>query len=102
VYKIRFSIYIRSSVCFSVYVRKVVIDVILKIAFLLFLLYIFCRIRFTAVSVVMLVRYVSSFTKVCATRFSVNKSSEKIYISIFKVSVEVALYTFTIIRRYFF
>jgi hypothetical protein len=88
-------------VCFSIHVRKVVAGVALKIAFLPLLPRALCRMRLIAVSVVMLVRYVSSLAEVCATRSSVNKSSGGIYVSIFKVFIKVALYTSAIIRRHF-
>jgi hypothetical protein len=86
---------------FSVHVRRVVIDIALKIVLLPLLLRALCRMRFTAVSVAILMRYVSSLAIVCATRSSVNKSSERIYISIFKAFVEVTLYAPAIIRRHF-
>jgi hypothetical protein len=92
---------VRSPVRFSVHVRRIVIDVALKIVFLRLLLRALCRMRFTAVSVAMLVRYVSSFAAVCATRFSVNRSNGGICVSIFKIFIKVALYASAIIRRYF-
>jgi hypothetical protein len=92
---------VKSPVRFSVYVRRVVIGVILRIVFLPLLLRALCRMRFTAVSIAMLVRYVSSFAAVCATRSSINKSSGEIYISIFNVFVEMALYAPAITRKHF-
>jgi hypothetical protein len=92
---------VKSPVCFSVHVRRVIAGVALGIAFLPLLPRAFYRMRFTAVSVVMLVRYVSSFAEVYATRSSVNRLSGEIYISIFKIFIKMALYTFAIIRRHF-
>jgi hypothetical protein len=49
---------------FSVHARRVVAGVALKVAFLPLLLRALCRIRFTAVSAAILVRYVSSLVMV--------------------------------------
>jgi hypothetical protein len=88
-------------VCFSVHVRRVVAGVALEIALLPLLPRALCRMRLTAVSVVMLVRYVSSLAEVCATRSSVNRSSGGMCVSISRASVEVALYAPAITRRHF-
>jgi hypothetical protein len=86
---------------FSVHVRRVVIDIVLKIVFLPLLPRALCRMRFTAVSVAILMRYVSSLAAVYATRFSVNKSSGGICVSIFKAFIEMALYASAITPRHF-
>jgi hypothetical protein len=86
---------------FSVYVRRIVIGVALRIVFLPLLLRALCRMRFTAVSVAIFMRYVSNLATVCATRSSINRSSEGIYILIFKAFVEVTLYASVITRKHF-
>jgi hypothetical protein len=62
--------------CFFVHIRKVVIGVTLEIALLLLLLRAFYRMRFIAVSVVMLVRYISNLAEVYATRSDSYKNTD--------------------------
>ena len=86
---------------FSVQVRRAVVGVMLGAAFLPLLPRLLRRIRSTAVSNILLLRYVNSLAVVYATRSSTNKLSGIMCVSISKASIEVALYAPVTTRKHF-